>query len=93
MAELFASGRAVDLILALVAVEAALLALRRHLYTDGPSVLSLAPNLLSGACLLVALRTALTQSWWGWTALCVLAALAAHLLDLNTRLTQPRGRR
>jgi hypothetical protein len=93
MAELFASGRVVDLILALVALEAALLALRRRLAQRGPSVMSLLPNLLSGAFLLIALRTALTHSWWGWIALCVLAALAAHLIDLNSRLAQAPGRR
>lgn len=42
-------------------------------------------NLLQGIFLLLALRAALVNTWWGWIALCLLAALLAHLADLRHR--------
>lgn len=83
MAWLFASGHVVDLILLVIAAEAAvLLGLRRR---TGGGVPGLAAFLLSGACLLLALRVALTDGWWGWTGFWLAAAGAAHVLDLRGR--------
>jgi hypothetical protein len=42
-------------------------------------------NLLSGMCLLAALRVGLAGAWWGWIALALLAALVAHVADLGRR--------
>ena len=84
MAELLGTGRLVDLILLLMAAEGALLAALRHRL--GLAVGALTANLLAGAFLLLALRTSLAGSHWGWTALCLLAALAAHLADLLARI-------
>ena len=82
LAALFASGRAVDIVLAVLAVEAVWLTLRRR--TD------VLPALLPGALILLALRAALTGApWWavaGWLAL----SLPAHLYDLRRRLN-PSG--
>ncbi len=77
MADLFASGRIVDAILLLTALEAgALLLLRRR---------DLLATLLAGAALLAALRLALAGAEWTWVALALLAALIAHLFDLARR--------
>jgi hypothetical protein len=36
--------------------------------------------------LLLTVRAALTDLWWGWVALALALALVAHLLDLGGRL-------
>ena len=83
MSELFASGRIVDLILGLVAVEAlALVALGRR---RGIAGLDVAAALLPGVALMLALRAALTGAWWAWVAAWLAASLVAHLADLARR--------
>jgi hypothetical protein len=83
--ELFRSGRIVDLILVLVGVEALLLGCYHRVTGCGPAPVDLLSNLLSGALLLLAVRLALAQAWWGWLALVLLLSLLAHLLDLYRR--------
>jgi hypothetical protein len=85
MDDFFASGRVVDLILLLMAAEAALLVFlhaRGHL---GIPPLRLLPNLLAGACLLMALRAALTGAGLVQCSVWLLLGLGGHLLDLATR--------
>lgn len=86
MAELFASGRIVDLILVLVTVEAlALIGLRLWAGVGPP----LPPTLLtlgSGAALMLALRAALTGSDWILIAAPLTAALVAHVAYLSVVL-------
>jgi hypothetical protein len=85
MAALFANGHAVDLILLVVAVEAAG-AVTWHRYTGrGLSPAAVFSLLLPGVFLLLALRGALVGAGWGWIAACLLAAFAAHLEDLARR--------
>ncbi len=85
MAEIFISGRVIDFIVALVAVEAiALLALRAVL-GRGPAPAAFVGTLLAGTFLLLALRNALDGGSWTWIAGCLLAALVAHLADLALR--------
>ncbi|GJD51637.1 hypothetical protein OPKNFCMD_4392 [Methylobacterium crusticola] len=86
MAEWFASGRLIDLVLALVAVEAVLLLAWRRRAGHGPAPASLVANLASGACLMLALRAALTGADWRWLALALVGSLIAHLADLGLRL-------
>jgi hypothetical protein len=86
VAELFATGRVVDLILVLMAAEGALLMVLRARTGRGLAPADLALNLLAGACLLLALRAALVGAGWGWVALGLAAALPAHLIDLRRRL-------
>ncbi|MDP4003787.1 hypothetical protein [Methylobacterium sp. NEAU K] len=83
MDALFASGRIVDGILALVAVEALLLAwlCRRA----GLPLTALLANLASGAALMLALRAALVGAAWTSVAAWMLAGLFAHLADLGLR--------
>ena len=85
MAELFASGRLVDLILALVVVEAAALILYWRRFGGGVAPFDLLPNLCAGAFLLLALRAALTGGGWMPASGCLAAAGLAHLADLYRR--------
>jgi hypothetical protein len=83
--EFFASGRIIDLILGLVVIEGAALALWRRRSGTGPGLQGMAANLLSGACLLLAVRAALTDAAWQWVAVALLGSLLAHLADLYGR--------
>ncbi len=86
MSELFASGRIVDVILVLLVLEVVLLmALRRRRGAQFMPA-DVLWTLLSGACLLLALRAVIVEAWWGWTALFLTLALLAHLGDLWRRL-------
>jgi F0F1-type ATP synthase assembly protein I len=85
MAELFASGRVIDLILGLVVVEVMVLALWRRRFGTGPDLGGLAANLASGGFLLLAVRAALVDAAWEWVALALLGSLLAHLVDLYGR--------
>lgn len=87
MSALFASGRIVDLILALTVLEAIAVTLYSRRTGRGVKGANLLPNLLAGACLLLAVRGALTGSSWTRIALSLLGALLAHLADLRQRWT------
>ncbi len=82
---LFASGRIVDLILVLVAVEAVVLFLLARSGRISGGAAGILANLAAGACLMLALRAALVGAWWGWTAVWLAAALAAHVEDMRRR--------
>ena len=84
MHELFESGRVVDGILILMVVEFFCL-LRFRPGFKGRSLLGLAMNFAAGAALLLALRAALTNSWWPVVSFYLGVALVAHLLDLFAR--------
>ncbi|RKT43408.1 hypothetical protein [Thiocapsa rosea] len=85
MAELFESGRLIDLILGLVVVEAIALTLFNRLTGKGVAPRDLVGLLLAGAFLLVAVRFALTGAEWIWIGLWLGLALIAHLADLALR--------
>jgi hypothetical protein len=85
MADLFSSGRIVDLILGLMVLETAVLAGHHKLMGRGIPTSSLLTNMAAGACLLAALRAALTGAEWSVTAGALAAALVMHLLDLRSR--------
>ncbi len=88
MAELFASGHIVDIILALILAEYAAL----RIWLRGRSAaLGFEGTLLSGAFLLLALRAALADDEWIWVAFALACALAVHLFDLYRRLTKQAG--
>jgi sugar phosphate permease len=87
MEALFASGRVVDIALMLMALEAAGLWAYRHARGRQFPLADLAWNLAAGACLLLALRAALTGAGWPWIALFLTAALIAHIGDFRRRLT------
>ena len=91
MSDLFASGRVVDLILGLMLLEGALLLLYHRRTGRGIAPRLLLATLVSGACLLLALRTALTGAGWLATGAWLTAALLAHLGDLASRWRRQRG--
>lgn len=84
MKQLFASGHAVDIVLAVLAIEAIWLyrrnwALRDIITTLGPAVL-----------ILLGTRAALTGASWIWVSLPLAASFPLHLADL-ARQTKKAG--
>lgn len=84
MAWLFASGHAVDIVLAVIALEALILKMR------GWTMRELALMLLPAVLILLGLRAALVGADWWWIALPLLASLPVHLADIKYRKTQKR---
>ncbi len=84
--QLISSGHAVDLVLAVMAAEFAFLYWRRAAVSD---LVALAVDLFCalapGACLLLALRAALTGADWGWIAVFLALSFPIHLTDLARR--------
>jgi hypothetical protein len=85
MADFFASGRVVDLILILMLAEALVVLAWWRRTGRGLAPAAFLPFLLAGGCLMLALRAALVGAAWPWMALALLGALLAHLLDLRRR--------
>jgi hypothetical protein len=85
--ELVTSGRAIDVILAVVALEAALLLANRYRVGRRTRLapLDVLGQLLAGVLLLLAVRSALTGADYRLTAVLLLASLPAHLFDLLRR--------
>jgi hypothetical protein len=84
MEQLFASGHAIDIVLAVLAIEAIWLhrrnwALRDIMTTLGPAVL-----------ILLGTRAALTGAAWIWVSLPLAASFPLHLADL-VRQTKKAG--
>ncbi len=82
MAEFFRSGKIIDLILLLVVLEGAALYLWHQRTGRGIAPAALIGFLGAGACLMLAVRAALTGAWWGVVGAWMAAAGAAHLFDL-----------
>jgi membrane protein implicated in regulation of membrane protease activity len=91
MDEFIRSGRAVDWILVLIALEALAVLGYRALTGRGPAPSSFIGNILAGSSLLVALRIALSGASWVWIGVSLMAAFAAHLADLAMRWEVPAG--
>jgi hypothetical protein len=85
MAELFESGRLVDLILVLTVIEAVCLVLYWRSRGRGIAPLDLLPNLFAGAFLLLALRLALGGAGWELCCGSLAAAGVSHVVDLGRR--------
>ncbi|HXW28869.1 MAG TPA: hypothetical protein VEK55_05840 [Xanthobacteraceae bacterium] len=85
MTTLFHSGVIVDVILMAIIAEAIVLIAYRSRTGRGILPLDLLVNLLAGAFLLMALRSALIGLPWKWTAAWLAAALVAHVVDLRQR--------
>jgi hypothetical protein len=77
---LFTSGHIMDVVVAFIALECALLAWRR------PHALRAAlPSLCAGLGLALGLRAVLTGAAWHWLLLCVAASGVAHALEVRRR--------
>jgi hypothetical protein len=85
MEALFASGHVADLILVVLVLEAVVLIAWHRRTGRGLAPRAVLALALPGAALVAALRFALTGAWWGWIALALLAAFAAHLADIAVR--------
>ena len=79
MEALFASGHAIDIVLAVLAAEFALLVWRGK--RAGEVLLMLLPAVL----MLIALRAALAGSAWPWIAAPLAASFPVHIADLRRR--------
>jgi hypothetical protein len=89
VADLFASGRIVDSILALMLLELAVLTAVRARTRRGIHPMELAASLAAGMALLLALRSSLVGLSWQHTALWLILALVAHVLYLKLRWGTP----
>jgi len=85
VAELFASGRAVDAILVLMMIEYVALIFLYKKFNRGASTAALLANLSAGAGLLLSLRAALIGSPWQIVSVWLLLALFAHVADMKLR--------
>ncbi|XUU61799.1 hypothetical protein ACRAQ6_05890 [Erythrobacter sp. HA6-11] len=79
---LFASGRAIDFVLVVIAAEAVFLKAR------GWAMLELVFMLMPAVLILLGLRAALVGAEWWWIALPLLASLPVHLADVRQRKTR-----
>jgi hypothetical protein len=85
MTDFIASGRIVDVILALMLAEAVFLAAYTTRTGGGVAFADIAINLVAGASLLLAVRAALVGAAPQWLIACLLVSLAAHGADLRRR--------
>lgn len=85
MAELFASGRVVDLLLLLLALEALLFIAWHRRTGRGIAPVEVLGFLAAGACLMLALRAALTDAGWQMVGLWLALGGVAQAYDLWRR--------
>ncbi len=85
MIELFSSGGVAEIILAVLALEALGFAAWHRRDANQIRTLNFVLAALPGACLVLALRAALTGAGWGWIGLWLAASFPAHLVDLWRR--------
>lgn len=85
MADLFASGRLVDLILLIVLIEAVVLIVTWRVTGKGIAPLDLLPNLIAGVLLLLALRLTLADAGWMAVCFCLAASGIANVVDIMRR--------
>ncbi len=89
MNEFISSGRVIDAVLVLMLLEFLALVIYNRCSGRGIAPLALGVNLVSGAGLLLAIRALIGSGWWGWTAVFLAMALAAHVVDLRLRWRRP----
>lgn len=90
MQALFDSGLLVDLVIALTVVEGLALALYYRATGHGIAPRDYALNLLSGLCLMLALRSVMSDAGWPWATAALAAAGLAHGADLVLRWQRQR---
>ena len=78
-------GSLIDIVIVFTLIEGATLVAYHRITGKGVAPTEFAANLCSGLCLMLALRTALSGAWWGWTALLLLGSGLAHASDLWRR--------
>jgi hypothetical protein len=85
VAALFGSGRIVDFILLFTVFELLFLFAYRRFTGHGVAPVELLINLSSGVFLLLAVRCAIVDAWWGWIGMSLFGSLLAHIADLWRR--------
>lgn len=85
MIEGLSSAVVVDLVIGLTVIEGLSLALYHRLTGKGVPTGDFAVNLVSGLCLMLALREALAASSWMWIVVWLAAAGLAHAVDVARR--------
>jgi hypothetical protein len=85
VSDLITSGRITDIMLLILVGEALLLTAIKVASGQGPSVASIWTNIAAGAALVAALKAVLTGARWEVVAMCLFAALLAHVVDLTVR--------
>jgi hypothetical protein len=85
MSELFASGAFVDMVLIFLLAEAIAVIGYWRWRKRGIAPADFLPGLISGALMMLALRVVIAGTGWLAPTLCLLAAGAAHLVDLVRR--------
>jgi predicted GNAT superfamily acetyltransferase len=85
LAGLIGSGALLDVLLAGLVLEAAVLLALAQRSRRGIPARSLLATLLAGGLILCAWRLSVAGAWWGWVGLALAAALAAHIADLAQR--------
>ena len=80
MEAFFLSGRAADVVLAVLAIEGLYLIWRGQM-----AAREVVAMLMPAALIVLAVRAALTQAPWEWVALFLALAFPAHLVDLRMR--------
>ena len=79
MEAFFSSGRAIDVVLGVLLIEAIWLTWRGNVLAD------VLPALLPAVLMMIALRAALTGLPWPYISLPLVAAFPIHLYDLHRR--------
>ena len=85
LAQLFLSGRIVDMVIAITVFEGIAMAIYHRITGNGVPPRNYALNMASGLCLMLALRFALTNGGWMMVALGLTASGIIHGLDLASR--------
>lgn len=85
MAEWIDGKRLIDLVLVFTLIEFAVLAVLRKRAGKGLRIADVGANLLAGLCLMLAVRAAVSGAALAWVALPLLAAGAAHAVDMHRR--------
>jgi hypothetical protein len=80
----------IDIVIAVTLVELLVLAVL-HRRGGGLPPGDFIPTLLSGLCLMCALRAGLTSAGWGWVAAGLLLSGVAHAVDLHKRWRRLRS--
>jgi hypothetical protein len=75
----------VTIVIGFTLLEGVALWLYRARTGKGVAARDFVANWLSGLCLMFALRSALTDTWWVWVALWLLASGLIHASDLWSR--------
>lgn len=75
----------ITVVIGVTLLEGVALGLYRWRTGKGVAAKDFVANWMSGLCLMFALRSALTGTWWGWVALWLLASGLIHAGDVWSR--------